>query len=369
MEQYKFENINKIPVRTYRWLQVNDTTLKDVYLPEHQKYNKDYKPTSAPLGISVQSSLDNVIFIKDNQEYIYGISKELTLSAEQQHNSGLVIQSQRDVKTSEPLVINYTSDSNNNVIIDKNVIIAEEDSSMTIIMNYSSQDNSAAFHNGITKIYAKSGSKVTVIKVQSFNNSSNHFDAILALVNDNAQVNVISIDLGGKNSITSNHTYLIGENASSFADTVYFGDGKRYIDMNYVTSHRGRRVNGNILVKGVLMDECKKLFRGTIDFKKGASRSKGKEEEYCMLLSPKAKSHAVPLLLCDEDDVEGEHAASAGRIDEDKLFYLMSRGFNEIEAKKIFIEASFAPILDKIPLEDLRTSIKEEIERRLKNEG
>lgn len=255
MEQYKFTNINKIPVRTYKWLQVNDTTLKDVYLPEYKAYRREYTPSYYPEGISVQSSLNNVVFIKDSQEYTYGISQELNLSAEQQHNCGLVIQSQRNVKASEPLLIKYEADNDNDVIIDKNVIIAEEDSSMTIIMEYKGQEDTPAFHNGLTRIYAKSGSRVTVIKVQSFNDSSNHFDATLALVDENAEVNVISIDLGGKNSITSNHTYLLGENAASFADTIYFGHGKRYIDMNYVTSHRGRRANGNILVKGVLMDE------------------------------------------------------------------------------------------------------------------
>lgn len=110
-----------------------------------------------------------------------------------------------------------------------------------------------------------------------------------------------------------------------------------------------------------------KIFKGTLDFKKGASRSKGIEEEYAILLDKTVKADAIPLLLCEEDDVEGQHAASAGQIDSDKLFYLMSRGLDEKEAKKLIVEASFTPIIDKIPMEYLKEEITKEIHRRIVN--
>lgn len=368
MQQSMFNNINKIPVRTYRWLQVNDVTLKDVEVPIIKPYSKNYLPSFPESDITIQSSVNNLKFINTNKEYAYGVGEDLNSLAETDCNCGMVIQSSKGVQISEPIVAEFKADEENEAIIDRNIIIAEENSSFTVILQYKAEDDIKAFHNGVTKIYAKPGSKVNVIKIQTLNDNSNHFDASLAVVEENAEVNIVSIELGGKNSITSNHCYLAGDNAVAHADTMYLGSGKRYIDMNYVINHIGRRSNGNILARGVLLDECEKIFRGTIDFKKGAVRSKGREEEYAMLLSPKAKSDAVPLLLCDEDDVEGEHAASAGKIDESKLFYLMSRGFSEKEAKRIFIEASFSPILDKIPLEDLRASIKLDIKRRLENE-
>ena len=80
------------------------------------------------------------------------------------------------------------------------------------------------------------------------------------------------------------------------------------------------------------------------------------------------RDSSIPALLCDEDDVEGEHAASAGQIDENRLFYLMSRGLDEREAKKLIIEASFRPVIEKIPLENLRKLISNEVDRRLIND-
>ena len=99
------------------------------------------------------------------------------------------------------------------------------------------------------------------------------------------------------------------------------------MNLAYEINHIGEQSESDILVNGALKDTAKKTFKGTIDFKKGASRSKGKEEEYAILLSEKVKNVAIPILLCQEDDVEGVHAASAGKMDEEILFYIMSRGF------------------------------------------
>ena len=129
--------------------------------------------------------------------------------------------------------------------------------------------------------------------------------------------------------------------------------------------HKGVRSLSNIETKGVLMDESRKVFRGNLYFKKGARASKGVEGEYVLLLDPKVKSDSIPGLFCEEDDVQGEHAASAGQMDKDKLFYLMSRGLSERESKKLIVEASFRPVIDKIPLISMRDMLMEEIERRL----
>lgn len=138
--------------------------------------------------------------------------------------------------------------------------------------------------------------------------------------------------------------------------------------MNYVVTHRGIRSKSQITTRGALKGEANKIFRGTIDFKRGASKSKGAEDEYCMILSPKAKAKAMPLLLCDEDDVSGEHAAASGKIDENKLFYLMSRGLDYNDARRVIIEGAFNPIIDKVEDEATRNEILVAIKECLDNE-
>ena len=84
-----------------------------------------------------------------------------------------------------------------------------------------------------------------------------------------------------------------------------------------------------------------------------------------LLFSPTARNRTAPLILCGEEEVEGQHAASIGRLDEEKLYYLRSRGLSEAQARRLMVDARFAPALDKIPLEALRTEVQEEAARRL----
>ncbi len=113
------------------------------------------------------------------------------------------------------------------------------------------------------------------------------------------------------------------------------------------------------------MDHARKIFRGNLKFERGSTKSAGEESEYVLLLDENVRSDALPALLCDEDDVSGEHAASAGQVDEDQLFYLMSRGFNLKEAKKLVIHGSFTPVIDRVGIDSIQERIEAELERRL----
>lgn len=188
------------------------------------------------------------------------------------------------------------------------------------------------------------------------------------MIEGEGKINWVSIELGGNLTGSNYTTILNGDYSEGNLSSIYLGDGDRKLDLAYSMIHKGRRSNSNIDSKGVLMDESKKVFRGNLIFKKGARTSKGVEGEYVLLLDPSVKSDSIPGLFCEEDDVSGEHAASAGQIDKDKLFYLMSRGLSEREAKKLIIQAAFRPVVDKIPSEELRISINGEIERRIINE-
>ncbi|MFR1804674.1 MAG: SufB/SufD family protein, partial [Faecalispora jeddahensis] len=151
------------------------------------------------------------------------------------------------------------------------------------------------------------------------------------------------------------------------AETIYLGDKSRIIDMNYVAQHIGKETESEIHANGALLDESQKIYRGTIDFLRGAAYSVGHESEYTLLFSPRVRNRTAPLILCGEENVEGQHAASIGKIDPGKLFYLMSRGLSEPQAKQIVIEAQFTPALEKIPEEALRESVHDWLKERMSN--
>lgn len=153
--------------------------------------------------------------------------------------------------------------------------------------------------------------------------------------------------------------------AKNDINVIYLGKESQVFDLNYIGKLYGEKSEIDIEIQGALNDKAKKHFKGTIDFKKGSKKAKGNENEFCMLLSEEAKSIALPMLLCGEEDVEGNHSTAAGKIDKKALFYIMSRGFSKQDAMKLIVRARFNKILEKIENEDIKLEILNEIDNRV----
>ena len=196
------------------------------------------------------------------------------------------------------------------------------------------------------------------------NKNSNNFEAYENIIESNASVNYTIIDIGGKNSITNYYSNILGEKAKNDLKTIYLGAENNIKDLNYIAELRGKQSFIDIDVQGALSGNAKKNFKGTIDFKKGCKKAKGNENEFCMLLSKKARSIALPMLLCTESEVEGNHSTASGKVDNQELFYIMSRGLSYNEAVKLIVKARFNKILSRIADEDLRNEVIDEIDNR-----
>ena len=178
--------------------------------------------------------------------------------------------------------------------------------------------------------------------------SIKNLDDFYTKLEDKADVEYINIELGGSENILNYYHDLVGQESRMIHDIAYLGNKEQKFDISMVMSHGGKKSYSDIHTLGALSGNSKKSFRGTLDFLRGAVASEGAEEDTCLLLDPTVKSISLPLLLCKEDNVVGNHAASAGQIDHNKLFYIMSRGFSEVEAKHIIVESMIRPIIDRI---------------------
>lgn len=362
-----FENINKTPVRTKSWLKVNDISLKDYNAPKIGEFN-NYKVTGNELeGVTIEEFKKGKV-LPLNKNFVYGASEELINQGELDFNKGFLINIEKRTKVQDPIIIEFNMDNENSTLVDNILVVAEEESEAKVIIKYNSKDDVEGYHNGLCKIFSKSSSKIQVVKVNLLNNNTVNIDSNLSDINSYGKVDFVSIDLGGKVSVTNYHGDLKEDSSESNLSSIYLGGDKKIIDMNYIVIHKGIRSNSDIITRGALKGEANKIFRGTIDFKRGASKSKGAEDEYCMILSPKVKAKALPLLLCEEDDVSGEHAAASGKIDENKLFYLMSRGLDYNDARRVIIEGAFNPIIDKIEDETIKNEVLASIKECLDNE-
>ena len=169
-------------------------------------------------------------------------------------------------------------------------------------------------------------------------------------------------ELGGKFSATELKCALRGKGSEISVKGIYFGYGENELDYSYHVRHIGEDTKSNIHIDGALRDCAKKLVKSNLDFEEGSKRAIGEEEETTVLLSDTVVNKSVPILLSHEDDVQGNHAASSGKIDESLLFYLMTRGLTEESAKSLILMGKFEDTLSRLPDEELREKIREKIQ-------
>ena len=253
----------------------------------------------------------------------------------------------------------------NNQLVDIIKIKAEENSTLNLALDYFSKEDVKGFRHTIIEVEAEENSNVKIFLSQRFSLDILSIQSVYYKVKKNANVEFIQVDLGSKENYLSYIGELSEKEANVSINSIYFGKNNQKLDFNYVANQIGQATNYDLSIKGALADRAQKTCRATIDFKRGSSTSKGSEQEYVTLLSDDIRNVAVPILLCTEDDVEGLHAASAGKIDEDILFYIMSRGFSETEAKRLILESKFAETIDLIDNEEIRKRVYTTLSKKL----
>ncbi|HHY14786.1 MAG TPA: Fe-S cluster assembly protein SufD [Firmicutes bacterium] len=359
------EALNTLPRLTYRWLRLNHREIPGGLEFPLKPYKKAFLPKAIDSDLILQETRGETQIDYLAEKGSFGVAEKLVSFGERFSNAGFYLEIPKGKKAAKPLHIMYELAGDDDAVNDHNVIVAGENSSVTVIIEYGQKGVKPAYHNGVTKVFAGEGAEVTLIKVQRLSAEAYHLDSVLLAADDTAKVKAIQVELGGKYSIT-NYQSRLAKGSDAAIDAIYFGDGGRVLDLSYHMIHKGFRSKSNIAVRGALRQQARKVFRGTLDFRRGSHLADGNEEEYVILLDPTVKSDAIPLLLAEEDDVQGEHAASAGKVDPNQLFYLMSRGFSEAEAVRAIVQASFDPLLAGV-CADVRLKIQEEVGRRLLN--
>lgn len=374
--------LNETPVRTARNFNCNNIVLKDLKIPENYKAFNN-------IEIDIDNSKIDLEEEISSSKLTYGLGDLLEEQAMKSPNKKIKLNIKG--KSNKESIISFNFNEENKNLIDNIEIIAEENSKANIFIKYSFSNSTACknancenimcekgknddklntsyenyYHNGIIRLFAKANSSIKLTVVNLLNEVSQNFLSIENNLQENANLGFCIVDFGGKNSITNYYTNLEGEASKNNLNAIYLGKDEQVFDLNYIGALRGKKSVMNIEVQGALNGKSKKNFKGTLDFKRGAKKAKGDENEFCMLLSDTAKSLALPMLLCEEEDVEGNHSTAAGKLGGKELFYIMSRGFNKKEAMKLIVRAKFNKILDTISKEDLKNEILKEIDNRL----
>ena len=342
MDDIKQIKINELPSPTYRWLKMNDTAteIKSGFLPIKADMN-------VPSGISA-----SIVPYEKSADIATGMGKEYSkLFLEDNTPTKKMSVSGR---VGEPVIVeSIVSDGGCAGLLD---IKVNEKSAATFIMQIKGEGEGTFF--GQTKIDIKKGGSLTLVQIQS-GTKGDFFNDIGVIQNEGSHFKLVQLFLDGNKTYSGLRTLLLGDLSSFEADIAYRQSGSALLDMNYVADHLGKKTTSRMDVKGVLKESAMKLFRGTIDFKNGAKGAKGDEIEEVLLLDEGVRNRTVPLILCAEEDVEGNHGATIGKISDDELFYMESRGLSKDVIYEMMSKAKIDSVIKLIPDEEIRKGLSD----------
>ncbi len=277
----------------------------------------------------------------------------------------------KESKTKLNIVINDENDfvwlnyKNHRHIIEENHIHVKPYKKGTVVMVYENETDFV--HHGLTRVVVEEGGELNLIKIQNTSLTSQFVDHVLTEVHENGVFKAVDLQIGAKNMIVNYDTNLLGYKSKCDYKSMYMASDERGLDLSFTVNHLGKKSSSDILGKGVLNGKSKKVFRGTLHFERGAVQAVGKEVEHVLLLSDDVKADSIPALMCTEDDVIGEHGASIGQLDENRLFYLMSRGLSKYQAKLLVVQSSFKEIIEQIMDKDTKEFATDLVDRSIEN--
>lgn len=342
-------DINPIPYLTWTWLKINNDSVNyDFTLAENSG-----KETQVPEGVKISTGKSISTQLPQPEYSIGEQAASLIADAAAQGKIYTIEKSTGD----KPLIIRINCDSNSAT---HQIIHVKAGVEAKVIIVY---EGPAVLSGVITKIYAEDDAQLHISKVQLCGPDVNQIDDTAVVCGERAKVTLTQIELGGSHLDAGFHATLQGYQSAFYSDTAYICQGTQYLDMNQVVVHKGKKTVCDMKTHGTAKDEATKTYRGTIDMVKGCAGSNGNEIETTLLLSPKALVKAAPIILCGEEDIAAEHGSTIGKLSDEMLFYMNSRGIDQKTAEELLTRAKITAAANSIEDEEIQKEIEDFLNR------
>jgi Fe-S cluster assembly protein SufD len=248
------------------------------------------------------------------------------------------------------------------------LVVADENSSLSFVEVHvaSSEKASGVVTSHVAEVVAKANARVTFVSSNQFRKGPTHFATSRALVHQDASVDWVFTDVGDGYTVGLLESELQGSGSRSTIRALGMGYGRQHLDLTASMLHEGRYSTSDIVMHGVLRGRANSIYRSSTHIFKNAVGAGSEQHDRMLMLDSTARADAIPMLLIDENDVQRcGHAASVGRIDENQIYYLMSRGIPKPEATKMIVWGYLQPTVDAIPSAGVREFVSNLIDGEL----
>nr|WP_314638627.1 SufD family Fe-S cluster assembly protein [uncultured Olsenella sp.] len=309
------EHVNQPPAQTWNHLRINGCSLR--------------LPSPARKG-EVLARLPRVF-----SQLECGIGDEAVSWVESVAGDARYVEVPQGTRRAEPIVVDV--DASGFAVEDTGVML-REGSEATVVVSVRGQGGHSA---SLLRVIAEAGSRLHLVEVVAPGSGSTHLEGVGIEAAEGARIEVRQYALGGKSLAMGFATKLGGTSSRLQLDCRYVVRDADELDVNHVVRQLGRNSRSDIVTSGFLGERAHKAMRETIDLTHGAKGARGNETETVLMGGDEVVNKTLPVILCDEDDVQGNHGASIGSVSAEQLGYLTDRGLSEEEVNDLFVRAIF----------------------------
>jgi Fe-S cluster assembly protein SufD len=279
---------------------------------------------------------------------------------------GTVLYVPRNVAVDVPLYSLISLHTDGIADFSHTLVILEEGASATLLEETASANPDAeGLHVGAVELLVAAGARLRYVQLQNWNTKVRHFARQVGRVGRDAMLQWTVGALGSRLAHIHQHVHLDGSGASAQVNGVSFATDRQLLSYYTQQSHHAVSTQSDLLYKEVCRDRSRMVWRGMIRVDKAAQKTDGYQRNDALMLSADARADAIPGLEIEADDVRCTHGATAGRVDDEQVFYCMCRGLSRYEAMHIIVEGFFAGVYDRIPVELVRDTLRQAVERKL----
>jgi len=239
----------------------------------------------------------------------------------------------------------------------RNLIVAEDNSQVTVIESYVSLSDTSYFTNTVTTLVAGDNAVIEHLKFQDESQQAFHIATVAAHFGRASNVVTHSIALGAKLSRTNIYATLAGEGLECTLNGLYLTRGEQLADHYMVVDHAQPHCASHEYFNGILADKSKGVFHGRILVRPGAQKTDAKQTNKNLLLSDDATADTKPQLEIYADDVKCTHGATIGQLNDESIFYLRARAIPLEKARRMLIHAFAGEIIDRVRCVALREEL------------
>ncbi|MCR8643672.1 Fe-S cluster assembly protein SufD [Paenibacillus sp. N1-5-1-14] len=281
-------------------------------------------------------------------------------------SGGVFLYVPRNVNVQVPLQALFVTDDSEANFVPHVLIVAEENSSVTYVENFESVGNSGnVVQNGVVEVVVKAGANVTVASLHALGEHVTDLTYRRSIIGNDATANFVVGEMNSGNSMSDTTAILKGNGSNSDTKVICVGSDEQKLNVTTRAVHFGKVSNSDMITRAVMRDSATAIINGVTKIEKGATGCNGQQTEKVLMLSPKSRGDANPILLIDEDDVKAGHAASVGQVNPEQVHYLMSRGITKAEAQRLIIYGFLAPIVSEVPIVAIEEQLQRTVERKL----